>query len=164
DQYKELEMELKETKESLHTLMEEMETANEELQSSNEELLSSNEELQSTNEELQSLNEELHTVNAEHQQKIRELIELNDDFNNYFRSTEIGQLFIDKDLLIRKYTPAVADQINIIDSDIGRPISHFSYNFKDENLIDDIKEVIKTSEIIEKEVEMINSERCFLMR
>src|SRR5690606_31688599 len=62
DKYKELELELKETKESLHTLMEEMETANEELQSSNEELLSSNEELQSTNEELQSLNEELHTV------------------------------------------------------------------------------------------------------
>jgi two-component system CheB/CheR fusion protein len=78
--------ELKETRENLQTVVEELESANEELQSSNEEMLSSNEELQSTNEELQSLNEELHTVNAEHQLKIRELVELNDDLNNYFRN------------------------------------------------------------------------------
>ena len=164
DQFLDLQLELKETKESLHALMEEMETANEELQSSNEELLSSNEELQSTNEELQSLNEELHTVNAEHQQKIKELVELNDDFNNYFRSTEIGQLFVDKDLMIRKYTPAISKQINIIESDIGRPISHFSYNLKSQNIIDDIKHVIETSETIEKEVEVTSNKQCYLMR
>lgn len=164
DQFLDLQLELKETKESLHALMEEMETANEELQSSNEELLSSNEELQSTNEELQSLNEELHTVNAEHQQKIKELVELNDDFNNYFRSTEIGQIFIDKDLLIRKYTPAVAHQINIIEADIGRPISHFSYNLKDQRIVEDIKHVIETSETIEKEVEVTTDNQCYLMR
>ena len=163
EQFKELELELNETKESLHALMEEMETANEELQSSNEELLSSNEELQSTNEELQSLNEELHTVNAEHQQKIKELIELNDDLNNYFRSTEIGQIFIDKNLLIRKYTPTISNQINIIESDIGRPINHFSFNIKDEDLVKDIQAVIKTSCFLEKEVELING-HSYLMR
>jgi hypothetical protein len=59
--------------------------------------------LQSTNEELQSLNEELHTVNAEHQLKIKELLELNDDMNNYFRNTEVGQILVDKKMIIKKF-------------------------------------------------------------
>ncbi len=83
----ELEKELKETRENLQAVIEEIEAANEELQSTNEEMVSTNEELQSTNEELQSLNEELHTVSAEHQAKIREMMELNDDMNNYFNNS-----------------------------------------------------------------------------
>jgi len=148
-----LERELKETKENLHSAVEELETANEELQSSNEELISSNEELQSTNEELQSLNEELHTVNAEHQLKIRELIELNDDLNNYFRSTDIGQIVIDKNLIIRKYTPSVLRLINLIEADIGRPISHFSFNIRYGKLVEDIRYVIRTGQPREAEIQ-----------
>ncbi|MDO1447723.1 chemotaxis protein CheB [Rhodocytophaga aerolata] len=161
--FKDLEIELKETKAHLHAAVEELETSNEELQSSNEELISSNEELQSTNEELQSLNEELHTVNTEHQLKIKELIELNDDLNNYFRSTEIGQIFVDSNLVIRKYTPAIINQINIIETDIGRPINHFSYNLKYTSLVRDIKQVIKDSKSIEREVELMDG-RFYLMR
>ncbi|MBD0368419.1 MAG: chemotaxis protein, partial [Flavisolibacter sp.] len=104
----ELEEELKETKGHLQMVVESLETTNEELQSSNEELLSANEELQSSNEELQSLNEELHTLNTEHQLRIKELIELNDDLNNYFQSTEIGQVFVDANYRIRKFNPATA--------------------------------------------------------
>src|SRR6202000_1911646 len=85
----ELEAELNETRNNLQMAVEEMETTNEELQSSNEELLSANEELQSSNEELQSLNEELITLNTEHQLKIKELLELNEHLNNYFRTTNI---------------------------------------------------------------------------
>lgn len=163
ERVQDLEQELKETRENLNNTVEELETSNEELQSTNEELLSSNEELQSTNEELQSLNEELHTINAEHQLKIKELIELNDDFHNYFRSTDIGQIFIDKNLLIRKYTPPAVNQINIIPSDIGRPISHFSFNVKDENLVEDIHHVIRTSQNLEKEIQNISG-NTYLMR
>jgi two-component system CheB/CheR fusion protein len=118
---RDLESELRETKERLQSAVEELETSNEELQSANE-------ELQSTNEELQSLNEELHAVNSEHQLNIKELIELNDDLNNYFRASEIGKVFLDINLNIRKYTPSVTKQINLIESDIGRPISHISNN------------------------------------
>ncbi|EMR02074.1 chemotaxis protein CheB [Cesiribacter andamanensis] len=163
DRLLELESELRHTKQDLQAMVEEMETANEELQSSNEELISSNEELQSTNEELQSVNEELHTVNAEHQQKIRELEELNDDLNNYFRSSDIGQIFLDRKLLIRKFTPSVKQQINLIESDLGRPISHLSYNIKAENLVADIEEVLKTGESLQKEVETRNGQ-VYLMK
>src|SRR5690606_29766940 len=112
------------------------------LQSSNEELLSANEELQSSNEELQSLNEELHTLNTEHQVKIRELIELNDDLDNYFRSTDIGQIFIDQQFRIRKFNPAAIRLVNLIPTDIGRPIEHISNNIQYEDLLEDIRQIM----------------------
>ncbi|GAB3812869.1 hypothetical protein GCM10028895_04340 [Pontibacter rugosus] len=149
----ELEVELQYTKDDLQAVVEELETANEELQSTNEELLSSNEELQSTNEELQSLNEELHTINAEHQYKIKALVELDDDLNNYFRSTDIGQIFVDRKLIIRKYTPAATHLINLIESDIGRSIYHISNNLRYNDLIEDVRHVIMSNNIIEKQVQ-----------
>lgn len=153
-----LEAELHETRESLKTVMEGYEAANEELQSSNEELLSANEELQSSNEELQSLNEELHTLNTEHQLKIRELVELNDDLNNYFLSTNIGQLFLDANMHIRKFNPAAVHLINLIESDIGRPISHISTNIKDDQLVQDAQEVLHNGGTMEKEISLQNGE------
>jgi two-component system, chemotaxis family, CheB/CheR fusion protein len=159
----ELEEELKETRLNLKMAVESLETTNEELQSSNEELLSANEELQSSNEELQSLNEELHTLNTEHQLRIKELVELNDDLNNYFGSTEIGQVFVDGNLTIRKFNPAAVALINLIESDIGRPIKHISHNIRDENLVEDIRSVIKTGKITEKEIRLHDS-KIALMR
>jgi two-component system, chemotaxis family, CheB/CheR fusion protein len=159
----ELEDELKETRGNLQMAIESLETANEELQSSNEELLSANEELQSGNEELQSLNEELHTLNTEHQLRIKELVELNDDLNNYFRSTDIAQVFVDRKLRIRKFNPAAVQMINLIESDIGRPIEHISTNIKEYNLYRDILEVLKTENELEKEV-VLSDGRISLMR
>lgn len=158
-----LESELQETRSNLQMAIEGLETANEEMQSSNEELLSANEELQSSNEELQSLNEELHTLNTEHQLKIRELIELNDDLDNYFRSTDIGQLFVDAEMRIRKFNPAAVKLINLIESDVGRPIDHISTNIENENIQSDIKAVLKTRRVIEKEIRL-SSGAISLMR
>ncbi|SMC76243.1 chemotaxis protein CheB [Pedobacter africanus] len=158
----ELEAELNETRSNLQLAIEEMETTNEELQSSNEELLSANEELQSGNEELQSLNEELHTLNTEHQVKIRELVELNDDLHNYFRSIDIGQLFLDGNLQIRKFNPAATGMVNLIEADIGRSIDHISNNIKAENLSEDIRSVLLTGRILEKEVQLKNGRRSLM--
>lgn len=158
-----LERELSELKENLQAVIEEVESANEELQSSNEEIISSNEELQSTNEELQSLNEELHTVNAEHQIKIKELIELNDDLDNYFRNSDIGQLLVDKKLIIRKFSPSVTKQINLIENDIGRPISDISTNFQYANFVNDIKVVMKSGKSFEREI-ALHDGKYYLMR
>ncbi|NBC29227.1 MAG: PAS domain-containing protein [Spirochaetes bacterium] len=138
-----LEGELQHTKENLQATIEELETSNEELQATNEELLSSNEELQSTNEELQSVNEELITVNAEYQKKIEELSELNDDMNNLLTSTDIGTVFLDKDLIIRKYTPPVTKQINLIAGDVGRPFSDISNNLLYDSLTEDVESVLR---------------------
>lgn len=152
-----LQHELAETKEVLQKAIEESETTNEELQAANEELISSNEELQSANEELQSLNEELHTVNAENQLRIKQIIDLNDDLNNYFASSDIGQIFLDGNLLIRKYTPQATALVNLIDTDIGRPISHISNNIAYPDLIHDIQQVLKTSEPLSKNLHIVNN-------
>ncbi|MGB8195333.1 MAG: chemotaxis protein CheB [Chitinophagaceae bacterium] len=152
----ELEEELKETRSDLQMAVEGLETSNEELQSSNEELLSANEELQSSNEELQSLNEELHTLNTEHQLKIKELVELNDDLNNYFRSADVAQIFLDRKLAIRKFNPAAIKLVNLIETDIGRPINHISTNLRYDNLVKDVEQVIKTGHVFEKEIRLNN--------
>lgn len=149
-----IQKELADTKEILQKAIEEAETTNEELQSANEELISSNEELQSANEELQSLNEELHTVNAENQLRIRQIIELNDDLNNYFASSDIGQIFLDSNLLIRKYTPQATSLINLIETDIGRPISHISNNLAYTDLMTGIQHVLKTGQPITKNIQI----------
>ncbi len=151
-----LEEELREARMNLQLAVESLETTNEELQSSNEELLSANEELQSSNEELQSLNEELHTLNTEHQLRIKELNELNDDLNNYFRSTDIGQIFVDRDLRVRKFNHAAVNLVNLIESDIGRPIDHFTTNILDTSLVKKVREVMQTQKQIEKEVHLSN--------
>ncbi|HEY0655387.1 MAG TPA: chemotaxis protein CheB [Chryseosolibacter sp.] len=159
----ELEKELRETKENLQSVIEELESSNEELLTSNEEMISANEELQSTNEELQSLNEELHTVSAEHQLKIKELIDLNDDLNNYFKNSHIGQVLIDRHLIVRKFSPAITHQINLIESDVGRPIVDITNNLVNVDLIEVIKRVMLSSETLEREVAVKNG-KTFLMK
>ncbi len=128
-----LERELMYTKEHLQSTIEELETSNEELQSTNEELVASNEELQSTNEELHSVNEELYTVNAEHQRKIEELIQLTSDMDNLLSSTDIGTIFLDMEMNIRKFTPAIARVFNLLPQDVGRPLKHISNNLELDN-------------------------------
>lgn len=132
---------------------EHMQSFNEELQSANEEMQSANEEMQSTNEELQSVNEELQTVNKDHQLTIDELTDLNDDLNNYFRSNINGQLFVDRELLLKRYSPGAVKHINIRESDIGRPLSNITTNIKFETLIQDIKKVIQSEHSITREAE-----------
>ena len=150
----ELEGELKEARESLNNVVEEVETSNEELQATNEELLAANEELQSTNEELQSVNEELHTVNAELQQKIEDLASLNNDMDNLLKSTEIGTIFLDTDIRIRKFTPAVSEHFNLREADIGRPISHFANSFgTGSSTLDRVQEVIDTGKMLSRELQ-----------
>jgi two-component system CheB/CheR fusion protein len=147
-----LEHELSYTKENLQAAIEELQASNEELQASNEELLASNEELQSTNEELQSVNEELYTVNAEYQRKIAELTELTNDMDNLLVATDVGTLFLDKQLHIRRFTPPIASKLNLLAQDLGRSIETFRHDLGHAGLVDDIRRVVQTGERVEREV------------
>jgi two-component system, chemotaxis family, CheB/CheR fusion protein len=156
-----LKQELRAKEEYLQTTNEELETANEELKSSNEEMQSVNEELQSTNEELetskeelQSLNEELATVNAELQSKVADLLRINNDMNNLLAGTGIGTVFVDHDLRILRFTPAVTRIINLIHNDIGRPVAHIVSNLLGyDRMIADLHSVQENLIPIEVEVQ-----------
>jgi two-component system, chemotaxis family, CheB/CheR fusion protein len=157
-----LEAELSHTKENLQSAIEELETSNEELQAANEELQASNEELQSTNEELQSVNEELYTVNAEYQRKIGELTEITNDMDNLLTSTEVGTVFLDAELKIRKFTPQIADTFALMPHDVGRPIETFTSKLDHPELNDDLKRVLATSQPVERELTDVEGRNYFL--
>ena len=154
-----LEHELQSTKEYLQATIEELETSNEELKSTNEELQSVNEELQSTNEELetskeelQSTNEELATVNSELQNKVDDFSKANNDLNNLLAATEIASIFLGTDLCIKRYTPAAAKIISLIQSDIGRPLSDLKTRFPDVDLSGQAGNVLRNLNTVEIEV------------
>ncbi|HEY2177314.1 MAG TPA: CheR family methyltransferase, partial [Caulobacteraceae bacterium] len=164
-----LEAELRETRERLQSLIEEYETALEELKSSNEELVSVNEELQSTNEEMeaskeemQSLNEELQTVNAELHGKVDALDAANADLQNLFESTQVATIFLDRDLAIRSYTPAVGQLFNILPTDRGRPITDLASRIPLPGLADDIAQVLADGQRLERRMEQ--AQTSYLLR
>jgi two-component system CheB/CheR fusion protein len=167
---RDLEREVKYTKESLQTTVEELETSVEELKSTNEELQSLNEELQSTNEELetskeetQSLNEELTTVNAELQSKVEDLSRANDDMQNLLNSTDIATLFLDNDLRIKRYTEQVKKLINLIPTDVGRPIGDLVSHFGNATFEADARSVLQTLASKQREVQSRDGD-WYLMR
>ncbi|HEX4351659.1 MAG TPA: PAS domain-containing protein, partial [Polyangiales bacterium] len=157
-----LEAELNSTKENLQAAIEELETSNEELQASNEELQASNEELQSTNEELQSVNEELYTVNSEYQRKIGELTELTNDMDNLLSSTDVGTIFLDRQLKIRKFTPQIAATFSLMPHDLGRSIETFAHKMAHPDLVEDLKRVIASGEPIERELRGASGQAFFM--
>ena len=157
-----LEAELRFTRENLQATIEELETSNEELQATNEEMVAANEELQSTNEELHSVNEELHTVNVEHQRKIEELTELTDDMDNLLESTDIGVLFLDEQLSVRKFTPRVASIFHLMPQDVGRRFDTFAHDIDYPNLLTDLHEVLANRSRVEREVHTARGELLLL--
>jgi len=155
---------LKASNEELETSNEELKSSNEEMQSMNEELQSTNEELETSKEELQSVNEELATVNAELQTKVTDLSRANNDMNNLLAGTGIGTVFVDHQLRILRFTPAATRIINLISSDVGRPVGHIVSNLIGyDQLIVDLQAVLDT--LLPKEVEVRTREdRWYTMR
>jgi two-component system CheB/CheR fusion protein len=165
-----LRRELGATRDQLHSNIHDLAAANEELQSANEEILSSNEELQSTNEELdtakeelQSTNEELTTLNDELHGRNEELILANSDLANLLASVQIPIVMVARDLTIRRFTPAAQRLLNLIQSDIGRPIRHIKPNIDSLDLEKPVAEVIETMIAYEREVEDEDG-RSYLLR
>ena len=148
-----LEQQLIATKENLQVTVEELQTTNEELQAANEEMLASNEELQSTNEELHSVNEELYTVNSEFERKNTELSQTIADLDNLLAATDAGTLFLDRELRIRRFNPAIQAIFKLLPTDIGRPLEHIAYQLANQaQMVDDTRQVLESGKPVEGEV------------
>ena len=155
----ELERELEVTKAELRGAINDLEISGEEHKAVNEEALSVNEEFQSTNEELltskeelQSLNEELNALNAQLQETLERQRTTSDDLQNVLYSTDIALLFLDADLKIRFFTPAIKAMFNIIAGDIGRPLADLSSFAEDSGLAVDAREVLHSLEGVDREI------------
>jgi two-component system CheB/CheR fusion protein len=165
-----LQQELTYTRESYQAAMEELQASNEELKSTNEELQSTNEEFQSTNEELetsreelQSVNEELVTLNSELQTKIDQLTMAENDNKILLDSTNIGIIFLDNNLFIKRFTAEANKIFNLIPTDIGRPIRDIRSNLEYDSPDKDAQKVLETRQTVEKEIQSKDGKR-YLMR
>ncbi|HEY1888871.1 MAG TPA: chemotaxis protein CheB [Steroidobacteraceae bacterium] len=158
-----LRRELQASVEAFEAANEELKAANEEATSINEELQSSNEELETSKEELQSVNEELVTVNGQLQSKVLELESLTADLDNLLSSTDIAVVFLDRQLNVRRFTPAIQDLLDLIAADIGRPLAHLAPKFTDGDLVADARDVLAKLTPVEAEV-LSASGRWYLRR
>ncbi|HET7583441.1 MAG TPA: chemotaxis protein CheB [Gemmatimonadaceae bacterium] len=132
--------------------LEELRAANEEIQSSNEELRSTNEELETAKEELQSANEELTTLNAELRDRNTDLGALNDDLVNLLASIQVPVIIVGRDLRIRRYTAGADRLVNVIPTDVGRPLSDITPNIDVPDLVAMVRGVMETLNVVEREV------------
>jgi two-component system, chemotaxis family, CheB/CheR fusion protein len=167
----ELERELRDLRERLQSTIEEYETALEELKAANEELVSVNEEAQSSNEELeaskeemQSLNEELNTINAELNIKVEDLDRANSDLKNLFESTQIATVFLDRNLVVRNFTPAASSFFNLRVADVGRPLTELSTRLEYPMLKEHIDEVFRTGSTVEHQLPRAGNNKHYLAR
>lgn len=144
--------ELQSAIEELQTSHEESRAAAEEAMSVNEELQSSNEELETSKEEMQSLNEELSTVNSQLHAKMDELQRTSGDLRSLLASTDIAVIFLDSQFRIRRYTPAARKLLELIGSDIGRPLNDLAKKFVDPDLLEDAQTVLDQLVPAEREV------------
>ena len=138
--------------EELQIASEEGQSSSEEFQSANEELQSTNEELETAKEELQSTNEEITTVNDELRTRMAELVRLNDDLNNVLGIIHVPLIIVDRDLRIRRFTAGAERLMNLIPSDVGRPIGDIRSNQDVPDLEQIIATVMHTLEPQEREV------------
>jgi two-component system CheB/CheR fusion protein len=166
-----LEGDLRITRERLQATIEELESTNEELKSSNEEYQSINEELQSANEELetskeelQSVNEELQTVNGELAHRVQDLGKANSDLKNLLESTQIATVFLDNDLRVKTFTPSVTEIIHLIESDLGRSITHIAGKISYDEIAEDVRRVMRTLTTVEREIADRRSGARYLVR
>ncbi|HVS62902.1 MAG TPA: CheR family methyltransferase [Thermoanaerobaculia bacterium] len=166
-----LHQELQDTREQLHTAVDQLRTITEEHGASYEELLSLNEELQSSNEELeaskeelQSLNEELNTTNRQLEERNDELRTLTSDLDNLLSSADVPTVFLDRELRIRRFTPATAAVMHVGEADLGRPLADLALQVDDDRLLADAERVLTDDPTpIEVEVEGAQG-RWFLRR
>lgn len=167
---RDLESELRAARDEMQSTVMQFETANEELTAANEEVTSVNEELQSTNEELeaskeelQSLNEELTTINSQLDRKLFELAEVGDDLKNLLMGNDIATIFLDTEMRIKWFTPAIQALFELIDKDVGRPIASFSQKFANGKLLEKAEAAISRLATFEEEIRADNG-RYYLLR
>ncbi|WOH76681.1 CheR family methyltransferase [Bradyrhizobium sp. NDS-1] len=156
--------ELESSNEELKSSNEEYQSLNEEYQSLNEELQSANEELETSREELQSVNEELTTVNGELAHRVQELTRATSDLKNFLESTQIATVFLDNDLRVMNFTPAITQILHLVETDAGRPIAHIKARIPIEELYEDVRRVLRTLASVERELSAPDSGTRYIVR
>ena len=165
-----LERELDDSRLHLHSLLQEYDSADEELRTANEEALVANDELRNINEELetakehvQSVNEELEMLNEELQDRNRRLGSAADDLMNLLDSLNTPIVMVEADLGLRRFTPSAERLLNLIPSDVGRPLGDLRTNLEAPDLAKTVRGVIDSLVSVDRVVKDREG-RAYLLR
>jgi two-component system CheB/CheR fusion protein len=77
---------------------------------------------------------------------------MNSDLRNLLASIQLPIVMVDNDLVVRRVTPSARNAFNILQTDIGRPISDLRPNVDIPNLEDLLHEVIESLAVRERRV------------
>jgi two-component system CheB/CheR fusion protein len=94
---------------------------------------------------------------------VLELEELNDALSNLLSSTHIATLFLDRQLRIRRFTPAATDLFSLIAGDLNRPLTDITSEVDLTPLVADASDVLVSLTPIERE-ERTRAGRHYLRR
>jgi two-component system CheB/CheR fusion protein len=158
-----LEKELRATKAQLQAATDELETRIHDMRTTTEESQAINEELQASNEELETSKEEMQTINSELNNKNELLTRLNTDMQNLLDSTQIATIFLDDQLRIRHFTPALTQLFPVRDTDRGRPITQIVTDLDYTTIQANVKAVQRDGSVVERDLALKSGEQVFVM-
>ena len=68
-------------------------------------------------------------------------------------SSDIGTIFLDRQLRVNLSTPAAHQIFNLLPSDVGRPLSDLTSNLLHDHLADDLKRVLEDLQTVDREIQ-----------
>lgn len=147
-----LERERDQAREQLRATLEELEAARDTLSTGAEALQAAQSELQSVQEEMHSLHEELYALNRDHEEQMLEHAQLQVDMAALLESTQIGTIFLDAQMRVRRFTPKAARHFNLMEQDLGRPIRHLARNLEFDDFAEVVTGVLRQGEPVQRDV------------
>ncbi|MBI5585959.1 MAG: PAS domain-containing protein, partial [Deltaproteobacteria bacterium] len=87
----------------------------------------------------------------------------NNDLRNLLNSTQIPTIFLDNNLIIKRFTDQIATIFNLISTDVGRPITDIVSRLQYDRLAQDVRTVLETLTFQEQQVRTADG-RWFTMR
>ncbi|MFK4506854.1 two-component system CheB/CheR fusion protein [Bradyrhizobium daqingense] len=123
-----------------------------------------NEEFKTSPDELERVNDELTMVSSQLSQRVQELTRATSVLKNLLESTQIGIVFLDNDLRVMNFTPAIAQILPLGETDTGRPIEQIKAKIPIEELYADIRRVQGTLSSAERELSASDSGARYIVR
>jgi len=141
---------VRQLEEQLQSAREQLQLVTEQLASVKKDFISESQELATSKEELQSLN--------------KELLSATTDLENLLASSENAVVFLDRWLIIRRYSPAMAVILGLTPSDLGSPFGCLRDVLDWSCLAGDLPAALENLFPIEREVSSIKEGSVFRIR
>ena len=148
--FQDLELELKRDRETLQGAIEELRLKQIRIEKINQELI--------------TVNKNVKAINQKYQSQLEILQEVNTDLENLLCSVDIGVIFLDRQLKIRRYNSSAQKVFNFIFSDIGRSIKDLKHNLDCSNLVEVLEQFVQTQSPEQLEVQNLLTAEFFLIK